>query len=395
MCMNIARTLVGILVVSACSSNIPEPECSQNLQCGPGFECRLGACRAAVKDPPNSVDSGLVTDSGQPADTADGGEEPLACAGFGACQIGQRCSNNTDCLTRFCTDGVCCNEQCAGTCGRCNAAGSVGVCKAKPKDSECGAYRCDGTSFDCPTSCMSVAQCSYASACCLPLADGYGDCNAKGLAQKCFEQPACITLTDTFDGDILDPTRWQFSSEPGAVSVVENQLALSPVYDQPSNTGYAIALRSPRCSLVNNAVTVEVKDITSMRKAASLSAVQLSAFERFTGGRGSYQISVLDEFSRPGPELEAEATFINEDAGTFFSPKIPYNAVTRRFIRLSEDAGQIVYSASADGKVYTSFGAVPVSARPSDVEIAIAVYQEKPLPDAGVRVLLDNFNVVP
>ena len=42
---------------------------------------------------------------------------------------GQPCRRNTECVSTFCTDGVCCNTACDGKCQTCNMQGFKGICK--------------------------------------------------------------------------------------------------------------------------------------------------------------------------------------------------------------------------------------------------------------------------
>jgi hypothetical protein len=48
---------------------------------------------------------------------------------------GVACTSNNQCLSTFCVDGVCCNDDCTGQCEACNLAGKAGTClpvKGKP-----------------------------------------------------------------------------------------------------------------------------------------------------------------------------------------------------------------------------------------------------------------------
>ncbi|HEY0714451.1 MAG TPA: hypothetical protein VGF45_17335, partial [Polyangia bacterium] len=42
-------------------------------------------------------------------------------------QLGASCAANSECITGFCADGVCCNSACTDTCRRCDGT-PVGVC---------------------------------------------------------------------------------------------------------------------------------------------------------------------------------------------------------------------------------------------------------------------------
>src|SRR5260370_18109945 len=69
------------------------------------------------------------------APAADGG-------GSEAGALGTACHGGTECSSGHCTDGVCCESACSGTCETCNLnAASAGTCKAIPNgmdpDKEC------------------------------------------------------------------------------------------------------------------------------------------------------------------------------------------------------------------------------------------------------------------
>jgi hypothetical protein len=104
-----------------------------------------------------------------------------ACDGTGNCLTsnGQACTSADTCASGFCSDGVCCNNACTGTCASCNLPGQVGKCSpyaagTDPQD-ECG----KGTGV-CKSTCDGVGSCAYPQAA-VPCAsctvcDGYGSC---------------------------------------------------------------------------------------------------------------------------------------------------------------------------------------------------------------------------
>ncbi len=56
--------------------------------------------------------------------------------------LGDSCAVDGDCLSGFCTDGVCCNARCGEVCASCAAAGSVGTCGPAASDPACDALSC-------------------------------------------------------------------------------------------------------------------------------------------------------------------------------------------------------------------------------------------------------------
>ena len=76
------------------------------------------------------------------------------CAPSGVCELkrtdGSTCSNNTECSSAHCVDGICCDAACDGVCESCRVPETFGVCSIVPAmtdpDGECGPTGyCDGT----------------------------------------------------------------------------------------------------------------------------------------------------------------------------------------------------------------------------------------------------------
>jgi hypothetical protein len=102
---------------------------------------------------------------------------------------GADCSEDYECASRHCVDGVCCDTTCSEQCKACNMASSKGTCSAVTGApvggrADCGAYVC--TAGACATGCTSDAQCAATNwckgtACVTKTADG-GAC---GGAHEC------------------------------------------------------------------------------------------------------------------------------------------------------------------------------------------------------------------
>ncbi len=95
---------------------------------------------------------------------------------------GQACSDASQCATGFCTEGICCDSACKGTCLSCTQAGHVGACtaisegacdvacdgdhtlkKVGSPDVDCAPFKCDGKS--CRVSCASARDCVAPAVC--------------------------------------------------------------------------------------------------------------------------------------------------------------------------------------------------------------------------------------
>ncbi len=99
--------------------------------------------------------------------------------------IGEPCQSDEDCAGGLpCTDDVCCNSECAGTCQACDVPGSLGTCTPIPAGEdpaeECGAIGCDGYYWGWAGSiCYAGSQVSAGQAAC----DGAGAC--RPAAEEC------------------------------------------------------------------------------------------------------------------------------------------------------------------------------------------------------------------
>lgn len=116
----------------------------------------LISCSGGGKSPPIlSVDGDADSDSDGDTDSdsdADADNNPnigLVCTPENAAQV---------CGGLYCVDGVCCVDQCTGTCGSCNVLGNVGHCTPESADTVCRASIgpcdveevCNGSSAMCP-----------------------------------------------------------------------------------------------------------------------------------------------------------------------------------------------------------------------------------------------------
>src|SRR3954454_15543029 len=111
-CMNIGTKLACIvsLAIALASCGLPQPDdaaiaCSAAGECPDGYHCAAQQCWRNGHDPG-------VTPGGA------GGTKSLSDA----------CSNDADCGSGHCIDGVCCNRACDGQCEACDVTGSVGTC---------------------------------------------------------------------------------------------------------------------------------------------------------------------------------------------------------------------------------------------------------------------------
>ena len=85
----------------------------------------------AVPDPQQKGCSS-PTDGGVDAGPDAGPDGGPICGDGGCAPQGAACTSNTSCASGFCADGVCCANDCAGTCRSCNQPASNGLCLGYP-----------------------------------------------------------------------------------------------------------------------------------------------------------------------------------------------------------------------------------------------------------------------
>lgn len=179
--------------------------CTSNSQCITGY-CVDGVCCDTPCDQPCQRCNGS-TDTGKCVSiTTQGTEDPGSCEGDHACRndglcrlkLGYSCSATDDCLSRLCSDGVCCDKVCDQACDACIAARGApanGTCgtasRGDPGAPVCAAYACDGANATCPNpasaTCQSDVDCAADYFCSVA-----GTCLArKTQAQPCNEATEC------------------------------------------------------------------------------------------------------------------------------------------------------------------------------------------------------------
>ncbi|MEO1484059.1 MAG: hypothetical protein AAFU77_18295, partial [Myxococcota bacterium] len=117
--------------------------CTMDDECGSGF-CVEGVCCDAACDQGCESCLGSVSGGvdGECTFLAAGTErvsaDPVfedcpgapACDGSGGCFAkvqGESCGGNNECASGFCTDGVCCESACSGTCQECSTGACLSV----------------------------------------------------------------------------------------------------------------------------------------------------------------------------------------------------------------------------------------------------------------------------
>ena len=119
------------------------------------------------------------------------------------------CSEDADCLSNSCADGVCCENACAGRCQGCNQPGSAGVCVQLPNGTPCpDSDVCNGEEVCSDGSCQrgDPLVCHDLIDCTTDTCDPARGCVFMPLAADCDDQEVCTRdLCDLQQGCIHEP----------------------------------------------------------------------------------------------------------------------------------------------------------------------------------------------
>jgi hypothetical protein len=166
---------------------------SQTTMFTPGATCDgAGACVTPAASSCFPYSCGVNACKG--ACAADGDcATPAVCIN-GSCGLkglGKTCADGTECLSQFCTQGVCCNSACNGTCQSCALSGLLGMCSSVPNGSTDPQGTCNN---------QGQATCGTDGVC-----DGRGACRMYAAGTQCLA-PSCpagastLTQARTCDG---------------------------------------------------------------------------------------------------------------------------------------------------------------------------------------------------
>lgn len=124
----------------------------------------------------SSVDSGGSSEAGVGVDGGTAKANGAACAAAG------------ECVSGFCSSGVCCSTSCTGICYSC-AAGIPGTCSARVTNSPCGVAICSGTTFTPAATCDGGGACKVGSS----VGCGAYVCGTSACKTSCASNADCTT----------------------------------------------------------------------------------------------------------------------------------------------------------------------------------------------------------
>lgn len=111
---------------------------------------------------------------GDSASVAKAGPVPV-----GPRPVGHACTSDDECGSGFCTDGVCCETACDGSCESCAGPGSKGIClpheAGTDPEQECGAPACENGQQE-TFSCDGAGACQVEMVTCGAAGCGHTEC---------------------------------------------------------------------------------------------------------------------------------------------------------------------------------------------------------------------------
>jgi hypothetical protein len=133
-------------------------------------------------------------------------------------QLGDPCTSDTECVTGYCADQVCCNEACPhdpGTSTACQSCSPQGMCLPSPQGTACGgaggcpSVVCDGTLRMCPSSGDASTCTGEGEDASDANADAVADGPAEAQTEPAIEAgpPAASTEKDTLLSCSMPPSR--------------------------------------------------------------------------------------------------------------------------------------------------------------------------------------------
>jgi len=171
-----------------CEPDPTEDECTLTGDpCATDAQCRTGFCVDAV------CCGSACDDECERCDTGNGVCRADVMAP-GCAPLGRECSEDAQCRSRQCVDGVCCSQRCAGECERCDPEGY------------CGADDAEHGCFPNGAACVSSGQCLSGDCaddvCCATACDGECEtCGAGGVCAPNTTSDGCVPDGGACDGE--------------------------------------------------------------------------------------------------------------------------------------------------------------------------------------------------
>ena len=304
-----------------------------------------------------------------------------ATSSCGKKPLGASCETLAECNSGFCEQGVCCADQCQGTCWSCALTGSVGVCtpvpagateplhrcnestpalcgtdgrcdgfgkcRLHPAGTECAPAACVGPGFRTQKTCNGLGACLVHA----PTSCGRYRCGGGSCFTACISAADCVAPNQCTDGSCVAPCAAQFSFENGTEQRwMANQFAATAL-GSPLNDGNVAfcgtrALKSVASFGVDSAGELFVP----LPAAIDLTGKTI-VYNIYLDGPPLPNLTKAFGVAMKGPQFLSGAITDNLVVGTWnrvtYAPNMPNMIVDRIGIRLTMPAGDIW-----DGDVY-------------------------------------------
>jgi hypothetical protein len=164
------------------------------------------------------------------------GVAPYAAAPYDTTELGGlglACSDGSECLSGFCSDGVCCDEACGDGCETCDGL-SPGTCETLPAgwpDAACFPYLCDEAGL-CETSCTTASDCvdEFTFYC------DSGSClTKKSDGNTCASSAECLSGNCPLPDGVCCSTACAGTCESCSLLGSEGSCGLTPAFTDPDD----------------------------------------------------------------------------------------------------------------------------------------------------------------
>lgn len=171
----------GIILIPKTDVCTMDSDCANETYCVDGVCCQSKACNAC--ETCNGTTPGICSPVYNKTDS-DSCDGTSACSDKGACLAanGTECTDGTTCASGFCTDGVCCDSACDGTCVACRDS----LKEENSRNGLCGAAKAGVTEAACTPS--EASTCGQDGTC-----DGRTQCAKYAKGTACGTDYSCTT----------------------------------------------------------------------------------------------------------------------------------------------------------------------------------------------------------
>lgn len=149
-----------LAVAAACERNeqCASEACTDGVCCSEPCNGSCASCNGVLTAMADGTCAMIPVDT-DPRDECFG---DLSCDGAGGCgfkSLGDVCGSDNECESTFCSDGVCCNDECGNACQRCDASGSCVTVLSAEDSGQCDDAHRTGACAQVPCACDAIGEC--------------------------------------------------------------------------------------------------------------------------------------------------------------------------------------------------------------------------------------------